>query len=118
MSILSLLFSFISFLLLALDPVNLIQIGVLVLIHISIIHVVSLIFIVGINLCIAKLLLFPTIQKLDRHLAMTKGYTDAMKLEKFTSVNFKRWQTRAQMWLTAMDVFWVVGNPPALTSQI
>jgi len=60
MSILSLLFSFISFLLLALDPVNLIQIVVLVLIRISVIHVVSLFFVVGINLCIAKLLLFPT----------------------------------------------------------
>jgi len=45
---------------------------------------------------------------------MTKGYTDAMKPEKFTGVNFKRWQTRAQLWLTAMGVFWVVGNPPAL----
>ena len=61
MSILSLLFGFISFLLLALDPVNLIQIVVLVLIHISVIHVVSLFLIVGINLCIAKLFLFPTI---------------------------------------------------------
>ena len=114
MSILSLLFGFISFLLLALDPVNLIQIVVLVSIHISVIHVVSLFLVVGINLCIAKLLLFPTIQKPDRHLAMTKGYTDAMKPEKFTGVNFKRWQTRAQLWLTAMGVFWVVGNPPAL----
>ena len=78
------------------------------------IHVVSLFLVVRINLCIAKLLLFPTIQKPDRHLAMTKGYTDAMKPEKFTGVNFKRWQTRAQLWLTAMGVFWVVGNPPAL----
>ena len=32
----------------------------LVSIHISVIHVVSLFLIVGINLCIAKLLLFPT----------------------------------------------------------
>ena len=46
--------------------------------------------IVGINLYIAKLLLFPAIQKPDRHLAMTKGYTDAMKPEKFTGVNIKR----------------------------
>jgi len=60
MSILSLLFGFISFMLLALDPVNLIQIVVLVSIHISVIHVVSLCLIVRINLCIAKLLLFPT----------------------------------------------------------
>ena len=61
MSILSLLFGFISFLLLALDLVNLIQIVVLVLIHISVIHVVSLFLIVRINLCIAKLLLFSDI---------------------------------------------------------
>jgi len=60
MFILSLLFGFISFLLLAIDPVNLIQIVVLVSIHISVIHVVSLFLVVGINLCIAKLLLFPT----------------------------------------------------------
>ena len=61
MSILSLLFGFISFLLLALDPVNLIQIVVLVSIHISVIHIVSLFLAVRINLCIAKLLLFPTL---------------------------------------------------------
>jgi len=78
------------------------------------IHVVGLFLIVGINLYITKLLLFPTIQKPDRHLAMTKGYTNAMKPEKFTGVNFKRWQMRAQLWLTAMGVFWVVGNPPTL----
>jgi len=60
MSILLLLFGFISFLLLALDPVNLIQIVVLVSFHISVIHVVSLFIVVGINLCIAKLFLFPT----------------------------------------------------------
>ena len=60
MSILPLLFGFISFLLLALDLVNLIQIVALVSFHISVIHVVSLFLVVGINLCIAKLLLFPT----------------------------------------------------------
>jgi len=60
MSILSLWFDLISFLLLALDPVNLIQIVVLVLIHISVIHVVSFFLVIGINICIAKLLLFPT----------------------------------------------------------
>ena len=42
------------------------------------------------------------------------GFFDAMKPEKFTGVNFKRWQTRAQLWLSAMGVFWVVSNPPAL----
>ena len=42
------------------------------------------------------------------------GFSDTMKPEKFTGVNFKRWQTRAQLWLSAMGVFWVVSNPPAL----
>jgi len=79
-----------------------------------VIDVISIFLVVRINLYIAKLLLFPTIQKLGRHLAMTKGYTDAKKQEKFTGVNFKRWQMRAQLWLTAMGVFWVMGNPPAL----
>ena len=59
-------------------------------------------------------LLFPTIQKPNRHLVMTKWYVDVMKPNKFTGVNFKRWQKRAQLWLTAMGVFWVVGNPPTL----
>jgi len=63
MSILCVLFGFISFLLLALDSVNLIQIIVLVSIHISVIHVVGLFLVVGINLCIAKLLLFPTLSR-------------------------------------------------------
>lgn len=69
--------------------------------------------IVGINLFITKLLFIPTIQKPYRHLVMA-GFSDAMKPEKFTGVNFKRWQTRAQLWLSAMGVFWVVSNPPAL----
>jgi hypothetical protein len=37
-----------------------------------------------------------------------------MKPEKFNGVNFKRWQTKAQLWLSAIGVFWVVSNPPAL----
>jgi Na+/H+ antiporter NhaD/arsenite permease-like protein len=40
------------------------------------------------------------------------GFSDAMKPKKFTSMNFKRWQ--AQLWLSAMGVFWVVSNPPTL----
>jgi hypothetical protein len=58
------------------------------------IYVVVLFLIVGINFCVTKLLLFSTIQKPDRHLVMTI-FSDVMKSEKFTSVNFKRWQTRA-----------------------
>jgi hypothetical protein len=30
---------------------------------------------------------------------------DALRLEKFTSVHFKRWQVKATIWLTAMNVF-------------
>ena len=51
--------------------------------------------------------LYITIQKPDRHFAMA-GFAEAMKLEKFTGVNFKRWQTRVKLWLSAMNVFWVV----------
>jgi hypothetical protein len=40
------------------------------------------------------------------------GFSDAMKPKKFTGMNFKRWQ--AQLWLSAMGVFWVVSNPPTL----
>jgi hypothetical protein len=47
------------------------------------IYVVVLFLIVRINLCPTKLLLFPTIQKPERHLAMA-GFFDAMKPEKFT----------------------------------
>jgi hypothetical protein len=30
-------------------------------------------------------------------------YFDAIKLDKFTGVNFKRWQTRAQLWLSIVE---------------
>ena len=59
------LFGLISFLLLAIDLVNLSQIIVLVLIHISMIHVVSLFLVVRINLCIAELLLYSTTTTFD-----------------------------------------------------
>jgi hypothetical protein len=72
---------------------------------------VSCIIIIGINLFIYKLLLFPTNQKPDRHLVMG-NYSNAMKPDKFTGVNSKRCQTRVQLWL--IHVFWVVSNPLAL----
>jgi hypothetical protein len=50
-------------------------------------HVVVPLIIVGINLFITKLLLFPTIQKPDRHLVMA-NHSDAMKSDKFVGVNF------------------------------
>jgi hypothetical protein len=57
-------------------------------------HVVVPFIIIGINLFITRLLLFPTIQKPYRDL-VTGNYSYAMKPYKFTGVNFKRWQTRA-----------------------
>jgi hypothetical protein len=59
---------------------------------------ISCIIIFKINLFICKLILFPSIQKPDRHLVMG-NYSDAMKPYKFTGVIFKRWQTRVQLWL-------------------
>jgi hypothetical protein len=76
-------------------------------------HVVVLFIIVKIDLFITNLLLFPTIQKPDRRLVM-ENYSNEMKPDKFTGVNFKRCQTRAQLWFSAMGVFWVVSNPPTL----
>jgi hypothetical protein len=34
-------------------------------------------------------------------------FVDALKPTPFTSTNFKRWQMRVTLWLTAMNVFWV-----------
>jgi hypothetical protein len=40
------------------------------------------------------------------------GFVDALRPTPFTGANFKRWQMRATMWLTAMNVFRVSeGNP-------
>ena len=104
---------FLLLLALALESLSLSQIIVLVLNHTPMIYAVVLFLIVRINLCVTKLLLFPTIQKPDWHLVMA-GFSDAMKMVKFTGVNFKRWQTRGQLWLSAMGVFWVISNPPVL----
>jgi hypothetical protein len=40
------------------------------------------------------------------------GFVDALWPTPFISVNLKRWQIRATLWLTAMNVFWMsVGKP-------
>ena len=106
MSKLSLLINLVFFLSLA-------QVCVVLVVYSPLSPVVASFMIVGINLFITRLMFIPTIQKPYRHLVMA-GFSNAMKPEKFTGVNFKRWQTRAQLWLLAMGVFWVVGNPPAL----
>ena len=107
------LFALVFLLLLALGSLSLSRIIVLVLHHTPMIYAVVLFLLVSTNLCVTKLLLFPTIQKPDRHLVMVV-FSDAMKPEKFTGVNSKRWQTRAQLWLSAMGMFSFVSNPPAL----
>jgi hypothetical protein len=33
------------------------------------------------------------------------GFTDALRSDKFTGVHFKRWQYKAELWLTTMKVF-------------
>jgi hypothetical protein len=33
------------------------------------------------------------------------GFTDALRQDKFTGVNFKRWQYKAELWLTTRKMF-------------
>jgi hypothetical protein len=40
------------------------------------------------------------------------GFADALKLEKFTSMHFKRWQVKVTLWLTVMNVFHVSKGKP------
>jgi hypothetical protein len=40
------------------------------------------------------------------------GFADALKPEKFTGMHFKRWQVKATLWLTAMNVFHVSKGKP------
>jgi hypothetical protein len=46
-------------------------------------------------------------------------FADALKLEKFNGMHFKRWQVKATLWLTAMNVFHVSKGKPegALTPE-
>jgi hypothetical protein len=50
----------------------------------------------------------PTIQKPNYRqfpeLSMD-GFTDALRPDKFTGVHFKRWQYKAELWLTTIKVF-------------
>jgi hypothetical protein len=60
-----------------------------------------------------KVLLFLTIQKpYCSHFSFMAGLVDASKPTSFTGVNFKRWQMRVTLWLTAMNVFWVSEGKP------
>jgi hypothetical protein len=60
-----------------------------------------------------KVLIYPTIQKYYcMHFSFMAGFVDALRPTPFTSVNFKRWQMRVTLWLTAMNVFWVSDGKP------
>ncbi len=39
-------------------------------------------------------------------------FADALRLDKFTGVHFKRWQVKATLWLTALKVFTVSNGKP------
>jgi hypothetical protein len=55
-----------------------------------------------------KVLIFPTTQKPHSgHFSFMAGFVDALKTAPFTGANFKRWQMRVTLWLTALNVFWV-----------
>jgi hypothetical protein len=67
-----------------------------------------------------KPLVFPTIKKpYCRHFSFIAGFVDALKPAPFTYANFKKWQMRVTLWLTAMNVFWVSEGKPEreLTSE-
>jgi hypothetical protein len=60
-----------------------------------------------------KTLTFPTIQKsYFSHFSLMAGFVDALRPVPFTSMHFKRWQSRVTLWLTAMGVFWVSNRKP------
>jgi hypothetical protein len=64
---------------------------------------------------------FPTIQKPNcRQFSELKmaGFTDALRPDKFTCVHFKRWQYKAELWLTMMKVFQISkGKPEGTMSE-
>jgi hypothetical protein len=60
-----------------------------------------------------KVLIYLSIQKpYYRHFSFMAGFVDALRPTPFTGVNFKRWQMRVTLWLTAMNVFWVSEGKP------
>jgi hypothetical protein len=40
------------------------------------------------------------------------SFTDALRPDKFTGVHFKRWQYKAELWLTMMKVFQISKGKP------
>jgi hypothetical protein len=64
---------------------------------------------------------YPTIQKPNcrqfPELSMA-GFTDALRSDKFTGMHFKRWQYKADLWLTTMKVFQISkGKPEGTMSE-
>jgi hypothetical protein len=60
-----------------------------------------------------KVLIFRTIRKpYCRHFSFMAKFVDALKSAPFIGVNFKRWQIRVTLWLTAINVFWVSEGKP------
>jgi hypothetical protein len=60
-----------------------------------------------------KMLIFSKIQKpYFSHFSFMAEFVDALKPMPFTGLNFKRWQIRVTLWLTAMNVFWVSEGKP------
>jgi hypothetical protein len=46
------------------------------------------------------------------------SFTDALRSDKFTGVHFKRWQYKAELWLTMMKVFQISkGKPEGTMSE-
>jgi hypothetical protein len=55
-----------------------------------------------------KVLIYLSIQKpYYMHFSFMTGFVDALRPTPFAGANFKRWQMRVTLWLTAMNVFWV-----------
>jgi hypothetical protein len=70
---------------------------------------------------IAKVCLLLSIQKPDRHFKMGNSFGDAMKPGKFAGANFRRWATKLDLWLTAMDIAYVlkpVDGPLTVEKQV
>jgi hypothetical protein len=60
-----------------------------------------------------KVLIYLSIQKpYCSHFSFMAGFVDALSPTPFTGVNFKRWQLRVTLWITAMNMFWVSEGKP------
>jgi hypothetical protein len=60
-----------------------------------------------------KVQIYLSIQKLYcRHFNFMAVFVDALRPTPFTGTNFKRWQMRVTLCLTAMNVFWVPEGKP------